>query len=514
MSRTSRTARSLKNAQVAIVFYCLNLILQFFSRKIFLDYLGSEVLGLNTTAQNLLSFLNLAELGIGTAVAYNLYKPLYNEERETINDIVSVQGWLYRRIALFIIAGATVLMLFFPLIFDKAKVPLWYAYASFGVVLFSSLLGYFVNYRQIVLSADQKEYKVTIATQGVRVFKIFAQILAIRFLPNGYVWWVILEVISAIITSVALDRAIKCEYPWLKPNVDAGKLLSKKYPQILTKTKQLFFHKIGSFVLTQTSPIIIYAYASLTTVAIYGNYMLIVNGVIMLINSLLNGIGAGVGNLVAEGNKKKIKDFFWELTSLRLWMAATICFGIYMLSHSFMNLWVGAEYLMPESAFIVLVLITFIQLTRTNDTFLAAYGLYQDIWAPVIEASLNLGLSILLGHCFGICGILSGALISLLLVVCIWKPYFLYSCGFKENCIEYFIRIGKYVLLLGLTFLGCRWLLEHVASIVIDTWLDWLISAVTSLLLYSSISLVTLCCIDKSSRAFAQRLPKILHHAE
>lgn len=506
----SRTAKSVRNAQVALIFYCINLILQFFSRKIFLDYLGSEILGLNTTAQNLLGFLNLAELGIGTSVAYNLYKPLYNNDKETVNDIVAVQGWLYRRIATVVIVVAIVLMCFFPLIFGKADIPLWYSYGSFMVLLFSSLLGYFVNYKQIVLSADQKQYKVTYSTQGAKAVKLVVQMLVISHSSNGYVWWMVLEILFALATSAALTRTIRSEYPWLNPNVGEGRVLRKRYPQIITKTKQLFFHRIGVFVLSQTSPLIIYAYASLTLVAVYGNYMLIVTGVMMLVNSLLNGIGAGVGNLVAEGNKAKIKSFYWELTSLRMWMAAIICFCMYILGHPFMQLWVGSEYIMPEGAFIVLILITFVQLTRTNDTFLAAYGLFQDILAPIIEASLNLGLSIVLGYFFGLTGILVGVFMSLLIVVCCWKPYFLYTCGFKEWYGEYFIRIGKYLILLGTVFFGCRWIFAHIISMPMDTWGTWLLVALAAVSVYSLLSLVLLWYTDAPSRLFIKRLVTII----
>lgn len=171
MSTESRTTKSIKNSYVALIFYFINLILQFFSRKIFLDYLGSEVLGLNTTAQNLLGFLNIAELGIGTAVSYNLYKPIFENDKETINDIISIQGWLYRKVAYIVIIGSCVLMLFFPFIFGKAQLPIWYTYGSFVAILISSLLGYFVNYKQIILSADQKEYKVTYCTKGGTALK-------------------------------------------------------------------------------------------------------------------------------------------------------------------------------------------------------------------------------------------------------------------------------------------------------------------------------------------------------
>ena len=94
MVATSRTAKSVKNSAVALGFYFINLVLQFFSRKVFLDHLGAEVLGLNTTATNLLQFLNLAELGIGTAIACTLYKPLFDKDTTAINEIVSLQGWM------------------------------------------------------------------------------------------------------------------------------------------------------------------------------------------------------------------------------------------------------------------------------------------------------------------------------------------------------------------------------------------------------------------------------------
>ena len=138
MTSESRTEKSVKNAKIALVFYFINLILQFFSRKIFLDYLGAEVLGLNTAAQNLLGFLNLAELGVGSAIAYTLYRPLFEKDIQAINEIVSVQGWMYRKIACIVIVGACVLVCFFPMIFQKADVPLWYAYGSFAVLLTSS----------------------------------------------------------------------------------------------------------------------------------------------------------------------------------------------------------------------------------------------------------------------------------------------------------------------------------------------------------------------------------------
>ena len=271
----SRTAKSLKNSVVALLFYFINLGLQFFSRKIFLEHLGAEVLGLNTTATNLLQFLNLAELGVGAAIGYSLYKPLAEKNRQQINEIVSVQGYLYYKIGLFVGGIAVLLMCFFPWIFSKAEVPAWYTYTTFIVLLIAALSGYFFNYKQIVLTSDQKNYKLNYVVQGIKNIKVVLQILAINYLSDGYVWWLGLEFVAAIVTIFGINAVVRKEYPWLHTDYRQGKNLIHKYSHITRKTKQLFFHKIASFVVSQSSPIVVYAFTSLTVVAIYGNYMLI-----------------------------------------------------------------------------------------------------------------------------------------------------------------------------------------------------------------------------------------------
>ena len=89
MSQESRVRKSLLNARVNLIFYFLTLALSFFSRKIFLDTLGADFVGLTGTLQNLLGFLNLAELGIGSAIGYVLYKPLFDHDETKINEIMN-----------------------------------------------------------------------------------------------------------------------------------------------------------------------------------------------------------------------------------------------------------------------------------------------------------------------------------------------------------------------------------------------------------------------------------------
>ncbi len=397
------------------------------------------------------------------------------------------------------------MMAFFPLIFAKADVPLWYAYGTFCVLLLGAMLGYFVNYKLIILSADQKQYKITYIAQSIKIIKIIFQILVVRYFSNGYVWWMVLEAVAALFTAYALSKCVKHEYPWLKTDIASGGQLRKVYPNVIGKTRQVFFHKISGFVLTQTTPLVIYGFASLTMVAIYGNYLIIVTAVIMLMESLLNGIGAGVGNLVAEGNKQQIKKVFWEITSIRIWLALIFCFLFYIMGDSFIALWVGEEYILPKAPFILILFTAFIRMTRTNDIFISAYGLYQDVWAPIAEAVLNIGLSILLGYYYGLTGILSGVLISLLVIVCVWKPYFLYNKGFHESVKEYVVRYGKLILLVLISWFIARFIVNSTINDV-NTYWQWIWKGAIVFILISVVSFCLFYLAEKNFRSLIFRV--------
>lgn len=499
MAEVSRTARVIQNAKVALFFYCINLILQFFSRKIFLDCLGAELLGLNTTVQNLLQFLNLAESGIGAAVAFALYKPLILGNKEEIIEILSVQAWFYRRVGLVVLIGSVILMLFFPLIFAKAQIPLIFSFLAYAAFLVGALLSYFVNYNIVLLSADQKEYRITIPRQSVRALKVLIQIFIVWKLSYGYVWWLAVEILEAMVTSLLLLKVIKSEYPWLKPNIALGKELSEKYSFLLTKIKQLFFHRIGGYVLSQTTPLVIFTFSTLTTVAIYGNYWVIMVGCVVFMESISRGVSASVGNLIAEGNKKKIKKVFWDILTLKLFLAGGICCGIINLSDSFVRLWVGQEFIMQREAMILLAITYFIQMQRTSESFLQAYGLFSDIWAPLVESVLNLFFSILLGYFFGLMGIFLGVLISQIVIVNSWKPMFLYKKGFNEPIKEYSIKYTLKIILLVVIYLIISQILE-VVSFNVKSLLNWIGYAAIYVVLYLAVGGFLFSIFDDSFR--------------
>lgn len=506
MINNSRITKSLKNMQIALVFYLINLILQFFYRKIFLDYLGAEVLGLNTTAMNLLQFLNLAELGVGAAVSYSLYKPLATNDHQQINEIVSIQGYLYSRIGVVVLFAGVILMFFFPVFFSGIKVPLWYAYATFGVLFSSALIGYFLNYQQIILISDQKEYKLNYAIQGVKVLKVFLQIFSISLLSNGYIWWLFWELIAVFVTVGGIKYMLKLEYPWLKTNIYWGSELIKIHPEITYKTKQLIAHKFAGFALNESSQLIIFAFTSLSFISVYGNYLLVISGVTALLGALFNSTNASVGNLVSEDDKDKILSIFEELFTLRFFLAIISCYCVYKISPIFITFWVGKKYLLDNSSLLLLVLIMFINITRlTVDSFLNAYGLFKDIGAPIIELIINIGFSVLLGHFYGFNGVLIGVIFSLSLIVLCWKPFFLFKSGFQKNIKYYAIMYSKLLLISFFVLYVTEYLVRFIEVDPYSSIFQFLIYSLTNLAVFTILLLSGFLIFTNGMRQFYLR---------
>lgn len=501
----SRVKKSLLNARVNLIFYFLTLALSFFSRKIFLDTLGADFVGLTTTLQNLLGFLNLAELGIGSAIGYVLYKPLFNHDEPKINEIISVFGFLYSRIGFIILGAGVVLGCFLPLIFPGTAFEMGIIYFAYASFLASSLIGYFANYKQTLLGADQKNYVVTAYFQTATIIKTLIQ-MASAYYTGSYYLWVAIELTFGIIYSFILNWKIRQVYPWLNSEIREGRKLFKKYPEVMRYTKQLFVHQISSFVQFQTTPFLIYAFVSLKIVAFYGNYTIIVDKLTILMNTVLGSVSAGVGNLIAEGNKTKIKEVFWEITTIRFYVAGVIFFCLYMLIQPFIELWVGKEYLLSNTVLVLILVRIYIQvITGSLGQFLYGFGLFYDVWASIAQSIIFLLVAIIAGKMWGLAGIISAGAISFFLIMGVWKPYFLYNKGFNESVWNYW---PNWLLLTGVNVASFFIAYAIMKMVIIDiyTFLDWILYACVTAFIYLTTSIIIMLSANKYSRRLLKRL--------
>lgn len=511
MSQESRVKKSLLNARVNLIFYFLTLALSFFSRKIFLDCLGADFVGLTGTLQNLLGFLNLAELGIGSAIGYVLYKPLFDHDEAKINEIISVFGYLYRWIGRIILGAGCILACFLPLIFPDTQFELGIIFFAYFAFLASSLIGYFANYKQTLLGADQKNYVVTAYFQTATIVKTLIQ-MASAYYTGSYYLWVVIELVFGVIYSFILNWKINQVYPWLKTEVKQGKLLFKKYPEVMRYTKQLFVHKIAGIVQNQTTPFLTYAFVSLQMVAYYGNYTIITDKISLLISNLLDSTGAGVGNLIAEGKREKTIVVFWELISIRFFISGIFSFALFNLLPAFISLWIGKEYILPENILILLIISFFISITRgATDQFIFGYGLFYDTWAPITESIIYIVIAIIGGHFYGLGGIIMGGIISRTIIIGIWKPYFLFSKGFQMPIWKYWINWLKYLFLIIIPFPILTYFIRNY-NYQLNNWSHWILFAIIITISYSALCYILLFIGTKGMRSFSKRfIPKIIN---
>lgn len=510
---SGRASKSILNAKVNVLFYFLSLFFSFFTRKIFLDCLGEEFIGLTGTLGSILGYLNLAELGISSAICFFLYKPLQEGDREKTQEIMSLMGYLYKCIGLFVLGAGALISIAFPFIFTKTELSLGFVYFAYYSFMGSSLIGYFINYRQILLTADQKEYLISAYMQTATLLKIGLQIVLAYYLKNIYLW-TITEFLFGFIACIVLNIKINKEYPWLKTDKSRGKALLKKYPDVLKNVKQIFIHKIKDFLLGRSDELFIFLFVSLEMVARYGNYTMIIQKIAVLFNTALNSVSASIGNLVAEGDKQKLISVFWEMMSLRHYASGFLAFSILNLIEPFILIWLGdTKYIIGQEVLILLVTFFYIENTkRVVDMYNYAHGLYSDTWAAWAELILNISIIIVAGHYWGIAGILTGKIVSMTCISVFWKPYFLFSQGLKMPVSVYWKgTIPLFVLTIGVV-IGTSQLCHLLPFNPSQSIWQWLIYSAVSVSIYLVISGTVYYFFTKGTKEFLHRMLSRFHH--
>ncbi len=442
-----RVHRSIMNIKVGMLFYMLSLFLAFFSRKIFLDCLGAEFIGLTGMLMNIMSFLSVAELGIGTSIVYFLYKPLQEDNHQKINEVMSMLGYLYRCIGLIIGSGGLLISLFFPWWFSHLSTGLPLVYFAFYVFLATAVSGYILNYKQLLVSANQKQYLVNAYFQTIGIVQSLVQILLAWYYRNLWLW-IIVGLVFTVIGIVVFNYRIRQLYPWLEVNLKAGRQNLRKYPEVLRKTRQVFAQKIKDFILYRSDELLVGIFVSVTQVAFYGNYTIITSKLNFLVNILSDGMNAGIGNLVAEGNNQNTMKVFWELTAVRFLIVGIVVFGLLLFLQPFVTCWFGAQYRLSDLIVYLLIFNIFIFLSRgVVEMYISAHGLFSDVWAAWAELIVNLTVTLCLAPFYGIVGILLGKIVSVFFIAMFWKPYFLFSKGIKKSVLVYWRGMTPYYIL-------------------------------------------------------------------
>lgn len=441
-----------KNATRNIIFgTCLKLyqiVVPFLMRTIMIYFMGVQYLGLNSLFTSVLQVLNLAELGVGSAMVYSMYKPVAEHDNNTICALMGLYRKYYRIIGMVVLAAGCVIIPFVPHLI-KSDVPEGInIYVLYVMNLLATVFTYWLYaYKNSILQAYQRNdivSKVTIITDTI---KYILQIFTIVFLKNYYMYvlvLILLQIASNIITAAVVTRM----YPEYRCR---GSLPKEEVAQINSRIRDLFTSKIGAVIVNSADTVVISAFLGLTVLAIYQNYFFIISSVIAFIAVVFNSCTAGIGNSIIVETKEKNYNDFKKFTFLIAWIAGFCTVCIVCLMQPFMNIWMnGNEKLMLGMSEVVCFCIYFFvyEIQQLLLTYKDAAGMWhEDKYRPLVTALTNLALNIIMVQFFGLYGVLLSTVISIIFIGMPWLFYNLFTVLFKRNAAKYVIRVVYYTVI-------------------------------------------------------------------
>lgn len=439
----TRTDKSIKNVKYAIVgqFFCI--IVNLISRFVFVKTLSIEFLGLSGLFTNILTIFSLTELGVGTAMSYQLYKPLADNDTKKIKVLMELYKKIYLVIsAVILILGVLCIPLYPYLINEVPNIEnLNLIYSLF---VLNTAVSYWFSYKRILVNADQKQY-VTTYYKYLFYFILNVFQICVLLLFKNYLLFLVTQISTTFLENIFLSIKVNKLYPFLRGKTT--QTVSKDFfKDMMVNVKYVFFHKFGGVVLNSTDNIVISKVLGLGFVAIYSNYMLIINALNAVISQLFNSIIASIGNLNVTSGKKAMTRVFDRLFFLSFWLHIVCSICLICLFNPFIELWLGSSYVV--SIYVVFALafnFYLFGMRKPAMAFREATGnYYSDRFSPIIEAVLNIFFSIILSKYIGLTGVVIGTIISCVCTNLWWEPLVICRKSLNKTIFEYFSVYLKY----------------------------------------------------------------------
>lgn len=474
--KLERSKNAKRNGFWGIISNVVAILLPFAVRTILIKELGADYLGLSSLLSSVLSVLNITELGFGTAIVYSMYKPLAEDDTETICKLLNYYKRIYHTIGtVMLVIGIGILP--FLKYFIRGDVPQDInIYLLYMMYLFNAVLSYWLfAYKTSILIIYQRmdiKSKIFIA---LSVLMYVGQILFL-LVTHSYYLYVLTFVIYTICDNIIPAIVIKINYPQY---VCKGSITIEQRKDIRTRVTGLMITKIANVTRNAFDSIIVSAFFGLETVAIYNNYYYAINALTRVMQVATTSISAGVGNSVAtEPPKKNLSDMkiinFWYM-----WIAGWFTVCLACLYQPFMRLWVGEKLMFSDG--IMLLFAFYFLLLRVGDIqaqYFDAVGLWwHQRWFSVLEAIANIILNFIFGYIFGVGGVVLATILTIFLI---------HFCGSSKIIFEKYFEIGfrdymasqvKHILITIIIYVITRKTCEliFIEKIAGGLWLDFII---------------------------------------
>lgn len=436
--------KAMKNIIVSTMFRVLVMIFGLVSRRYLVNTLGEEATGLFSLFTSIIGFLSIAELGIGTAITFSMYKPMVNNDKETISALFYLYKKIYITILIIIMILGLILTPFLPYLADGATNS-FNIYTTYLLYLSSTLITYIYAYKTSYINARMDNYLTSIIRSIGTILESSLQVFVlIKF--QSFNLFVISIIISNLLQWLATEIIFKYKY---KSEIGNNKILSDNIKKEVTvKTKAIFMHRIGGLLVVTTDSIVIGAFVSITLLGRYSNYMLIVTGMTSILSLIFTSIASMIGQSYASNSKEKFYEQYLVAYFINFVIAIVFFLGFWATVDDLVSLIFNSEVLLERNVVFFITITYFMNFMRqAMIVFREASGtFYHDRYKPILEGVLNLVLSVILVKAIGITGVLIGTIITNLTICMPIEPYVLYKYGFNRSIKKYhFLNYGLLV---------------------------------------------------------------------
>lgn len=455
----SRVVKTQRNVVMSILQKVVFILITFISRIIFVRILDESYLGINGLFSNILSILSVADLGMGTAMMYSLYKPIAEHDIKKISSLISFFKKIYLGIATAILIIGLALVPFLKYIVNLDQ-PIPFLEGYYVLALLNIVISYLFVYRTTLVAADQKNY---ILNKYIIVFQVISctvQILVLILCKNYFIYLLVAVIIS-FISNMYQNRIALRLYPYLKGS--AERLEKGERYKIAHDIKALFLYRVSGIIQGNTDNILISIFVGTVFVGYYSNYSMIVTQIAGIIGLVFNSVKASVGNLIASNESSNAQKlfFFNVLEMINFWIIGlcSVCFIV--LFQDFITICFGEKYVLNMIVVIAIVLNFYTSNIRQSIwTFRETTGIFQETkYITAVTAVINLVLSLLFGYLWGMTGILMATVLARMLYAWWKEPVILYGKVFKMSSKSYmvtyikrfFLGVGTCVISYGLS---------------------------------------------------------------
>lgn len=445
-NKKSRTSNILKTSGVGMVSTAFSTLLAFAYRTVFIYILSASYLGIEGLFSNILKMLSLAELGISTAIVYRFYEPICKNDVEKVGQLMKFFKVVYAAIATIIMAvGLSILPFLNVFIKDASEVPadinLSLVYVLYLLMQVST---YLFSYKMTILTADQKQYMMSIFNVVVKFISSVAQIVVLVIWKN-FTLSLILNIIVTLAANIIMSAYVTRQYK----EVFAVKttLPKNERAQIYKDTFATLCHKIGGIVANGTDSIIISSFIGIAVAGIYSNYHMIIYSIIVIMQQVTGNFTSSLGNAaVVKTGDEQFSDYR-KLLFATLWISSYVTTCVYVLIDKFMLIWTqNTEMLLDEYTVILIAIMLFTDIIRYITTsYINGNGLFvKDKIRPLIEAGINLLVSIIAVKKIGLAGVFVGTIVSRICTTMWREPYLVFKHVFNKSTKHYWKTVGAF----------------------------------------------------------------------